>query len=84
LGVVETGSVYSSGCPGEYFIDQAGLKTHRDPPASASASECWDQRHAALCLGMIFGFKDHLQLSLVTHACNPFTRETEAGRSQRL
>jgi hypothetical protein len=28
-------SLYSSGCPGTHFVDQAGLKL-RNPPASAS------------------------------------------------
>jgi hypothetical protein len=28
-------SLYSPGCPGTHFVDQAGLKL-RDPPASAS------------------------------------------------
>jgi hypothetical protein len=31
----ETGSLYSPGCPGTHFVDQAGLKL-RNPPASAS------------------------------------------------
>jgi hypothetical protein len=29
------GSLYSPGCPGTHFVDQAGLKV-RNPPASAS------------------------------------------------
>jgi hypothetical protein len=32
-------SLYSPGCPGTHFVDQAGLKL-RNPPASAS--KCWD------------------------------------------
>jgi hypothetical protein len=28
-------SLYSPGCPGTHFVDQAGLE-HRNPPASAS------------------------------------------------
>jgi hypothetical protein len=31
----ETGFLYSPGCPGTHFVDQAGLEL-RDPPASAS------------------------------------------------
>ena len=31
----ETGFLYSPGCLGTYFVDQAGLE-HRNPPASAS------------------------------------------------
>jgi hypothetical protein len=30
-------SLYSPGCPGTHFVDQAGLEL-RNPPASASAS----------------------------------------------
>jgi hypothetical protein len=33
-------SLYSPGCPGAHFVDQAGLEL-RNPPASAS-QECWD------------------------------------------
>jgi hypothetical protein len=32
-------SLYSPGCPGTHFVDQAGLEL-RNPPASTS--ECWD------------------------------------------
>jgi hypothetical protein len=31
----ETGFLYSPGCPGTHFVDQAGLEL-RNPPASAS------------------------------------------------
>jgi len=31
-------SLYSPGCPGTHFVDQAGLE-HRNPPASASLLE---------------------------------------------
>jgi hypothetical protein len=32
-------SLYSPGCPGAHFVDQAGLELRNLP---ASASECWD------------------------------------------
>lgn len=40
------------GYPRTSFVDQVGLKTHREPPAS----ECWDQKCALLCL--TFGLLD--------------------------
>jgi hypothetical protein len=37
-------SLYSPGCPGAHFVDQAGLELRLPLPP-----ECWDQRHAPPC-----------------------------------
>jgi hypothetical protein len=71
-------SLYSPGCPGTHFVDQAGLKI-RNLPASAS----WVLGLKACtttpgCLGFFFLIKD-LWPGVVVHAFNLSTWEAEAG-----
>jgi hypothetical protein len=54
-------SLYSPGCPGTHFVDQAGLEL-RNPPASASRVPlppecCFISRQ-----GLVFKFKEDLEL----------------------
>ena len=45
-------SLYSPGCPGTHFVDQAGLEL-RNPPASASASRLLGLKTCAATPGAI-------------------------------
>ena len=60
-------SLYSSGCHGTHFVDQAGLK-HRN--SSASASQVLGLKACATTSGFV-----------VVPAFNPSTLEVEAGGS---
>jgi hypothetical protein len=46
-------SLYSPGCPGTHFVDQAGLEL-RNPPASASAGIKGRRHHAWLKILFLF------------------------------
>jgi hypothetical protein len=64
-------SLYSSGCPGTHFVDQAGLKL-RNPPASAclvlglkacATTPCFSCSYAYECLTTPMPLVDNVHLS---------------------
>ena len=77
-------SLYSPGCPGTHFVDQAGLKLRNLP---ASASHVLGLKACATTPG--FRFLENLKkwgiwqkfcdLSIVAHACDPRAGNAEAG-----
>jgi hypothetical protein len=54
-------SLYSPGCPGTHFVDQAGLEL-RNPPASASASRVLGLKACATMPGPIKLFECHYDI----------------------
>jgi hypothetical protein len=71
-------SLYGPGCPGTYFVDQAGLEL-RNPPASAS--QVLGLKACTTTPGRKVLKRAGNGTVVVVHVFNPSTQEAKVGRT---